>query len=287
MSKVEVVRDMQVYIDEHIKEKITLADLARHSNYSPWHVHRLFQEVLSITPSDYIRKLKLSKSALKLRDTNTKIIDIAYAFGYDSVDGYQRAFYREFHVNPYEYSRHIKPICLFIPYKKYDKKETIMEKVNNVFISIEEREARKVIIKRGIKADNYMDYSMEVGCDVWGILSSMKSPYGEPVCLWLPKKYIKKNTSIYVQGIEVESYNEKEVPEGFEVIELPKATYLRFTGEPFNEEDYSVAIETLWEAIKKFSPESMGYTWDKENPRIQLEPIGSRGYIELVPIKKI
>ncbi|MEG0742979.1 MAG: AraC family transcriptional regulator, partial [Clostridia bacterium] len=29
----------------------------------------------------------------------------------------------------------------------------------------------------------------------------------------------------------------------------------------------------------------IGYVWDKENPRIQLEPIGTRGYIELLAIQ--
>ena len=31
----------------------------------------------------------------------------------------------------------------------------------------------------------------------------------------------------------------------------------------------------------------IGYEWDESNPRIQLEPIGERGYIELVPVKKL
>jgi len=29
------------------------------------------------------------------------------------------------------------------------------------------------------------------------------------------------------------------------------------------------------------------YKWDDENPRIQLEPIGKRGYIEMLPVKTI
>ena len=29
----------------------------------------------------------------------------------------------------------------------------------------------------------------------------------------------------------------------------------------------------------------LGYKWDKENPRIQLEPRGELGYIELVAVK--
>ena len=43
-----------------------------------------------------------------------------------------------------------------------------------------------------------MDYCYEVGCDIWGILMSMKSLCGEPVSLWLPKQYQKPNTSSYL-----------------------------------------------------------------------------------------
>jgi AraC family transcriptional regulator len=38
-------------------------------------------------------------------------------------------------------------------------------------------------------------------------------------------------------------------------------------------------------AISKYDPAIIESEWDKENPRIQLEPIGTRGYIELLPIK--
>ena len=76
------------------------------------------------------------------------------------------------------------------------------------------------------------------------------------------------------------------VPEGFEVIELPAATFLLFRGEPFADEDYVAAINEIWDAEKKYNPEFIGYKWDESNPRIQLEPRGKRGYIELVPVKK-
>lgn len=287
MDKIEAVRNMQVYIEEHYNDKITLTDLAQVSYYSPWHCYRLFVEMLKITPSDYLRRFRLSQSALKLRDTNAKIIDVAYEYGYNSVDGYQRAFQKEFGTNPNEYSKNPIPICLFYPYKVYEKKEQKqMSDVQSVFITIITKPARKVIIKRGIKADEYWTYCQEVGCDVWGILTSMKSISGEPVCLWLPEKYIKKGTSQYVQGVEVYQDYNGVIPEGFDVIELPKCEYVMFQGEPFEEEDYSEAITMLKKAIDKFSPEHLGYSWNQESPRIQLEPIGKRGYIELLPVVK-
>lgn len=286
MGKEIRVRAMQEYIENHINEKITLADLSKVSFYSPWYSYRLFVEVLGLTPSDYIRRLKLSLSANELKENRSKIVDIAYKYGYSSVDGYQRAFYKEFRINPNEYSLNPKPIYLFIPYKKYEEKEKkVMADVANVFVSIVELEERKVLIKRGKKANDYFSYCNEVGCDVWGLLNSLKRKGEEPLCLFLPQKMIKPNTSSYVQGVVVDD-SFFDVPDGYEIITLPKATYLKFNGEPFDEEYYEQAISHLWQAMEKFDVSSIGYVYDEDNPRIQLEPIGKRGYIEFKAIKK-
>lgn len=39
--------------------------------------------------------------------------------------------------------------------------------------------------------------------------------------------------------------------------------------------------------MDKYVPSLIGYEWDNENPRIQLEPRGERGYIEMRAVKKI
>ena len=287
---IEAVQRMQDYIEANLDKNITMADLAKVSRYSPWYSYRLFTDLLHMTPAVYIRRLRLSKSALRLRDEKVKIIDVALDSGFESVDGYQRAFYKEFGCNPYEYSIRPTPIYLFKPYgiKYANRKErTDMSKVKSVFVQVIEKPERKVIIKRGKEATEYFKYSEEVGCDVWGLLCSMRSICGEPVCLWLPKKYIAEGTSEYVQGVEVAMDYSGEIPEGFDVIELPRCKYIMFQGEPFEEEDFCEAIEEVWTAIQKYNPIAIGYKWDNNNPRIQLEPIGTRGYIELHPIKDI
>ena len=287
---IEAVQRMQDYIETNLDKNITTADLANASRYSPWYSYRLFVELLHMTPAVYIRRLRLSKSALRLRDEKVKIIDVALDSGFESVDGYQRAFYKEFGCNPYEYSIRPTPIYLFKPYgiKYANRKESKnMSEVKSVFVQVIEKPERKVIIKRGKEATEYFKYSEEVGCDVWGLLCSMKSICGEPVCLWLPQKYIAEGTSEYVQGVEVAMDYSGEIPEGFDVIELPKCKYIMFQGEPFEEEDFCEAIEEVWSAVKKYNPTAIGYKWDDSNPRIQLEPIGTRGYIELHPVKDI
>jgi AraC-like DNA-binding protein len=283
----KAVRLMQDYISEHLSEDITLENLAMAASFSPWYARKLFIKYLDMTPAVYIRRLKLSKSALRLRDENIQILDIAMSMGFGSVDGYQRAFRREFGCNPKEFSSSPVPVWLFTPNLIINKerKESNMGEIRNVFIQVIEKPARKVIIKRGIKANEYFSYCEEVGCDVWGLLTSIKSISGEPVCLWLPEHLRKPVTNEYVQGVEVETDYKGIIPKGFEIIDLPAATYLMFRGEPFKQEDYVAAINEIWDAEKKYNPDFIGYEWDDSNPRIQLQPIGERGYIELVPVK--
>ena len=161
-----------------------------------------------------------------------------------------------------------------------------MSEPKNVFIQVIHKPRRKVIIKRGIKADNYFDYCGEVGCDVWGTLLSMDSLCGEPVCLWLPEQYKLPETSTYVQGVEVAEDYDSVIPEGFDVITLPEADYLMFQGEPFDEEDYCDAIFVVQNAMNRYDPAVIGFCWDDLSPRIQLEPRGERGYIEMRAVHK-
>ena len=161
-----------------------------------------------------------------------------------------------------------------------------MENLQSVFVQVIRKPERQVIIKRGINADDYFDYCEEVSCDIWGMLMSMDSLCGEPVCLWLPEAYKKADTSTYVQGVEVEPDYTGSIPEGFDIISLPAAEYLAIQGEPFKEEDYAQAILSVQYSMDHYNPSVIGYEWDDSNPRIQLEPRGERGYIELRAIKR-
>lgn len=283
-EQILAVQRMQDYIEAHLEETVGLSDLATVSLFSPWHSHRLFQEYTGLTPASYIRRLRLAKAALRLKNENVHIIDVAFDLGFGSVDGFTRAFFREFGMCPSEYAANTVPIILFVPYgAKFRalRKERTTMKTNNIFIQVIHKPARKILCKRGIKAEDYFPYCEEVGCDVWGLLLSMDSLCGEPVSLWLPEQYKKPGTSTYVQGVEVDKDYHGTVPEGFDVIDLPEADYLMFQGEPFAEEDYCDAIMAVQQAMGNYEPAVIGYAWDDNNPRIQLEPRGNRGYIEL------
>ena len=290
-EQILAVQRMQDYIERNNAEEITLSDLARASLFSPWYAYRLFRDCLGLTPTEYIRKYRLTQAAKQLRTGAVKVIDAAYGAGFSNVDTFTRAFYREFGLNPGDYRKQPVPVPFFIPYgAKYRelRKEPIdVSNIQPIFIQLVRKPKRLCVIKRGRCAEDYFPYCEEVSCDVWGILTSMKSLCGEPVALWLPPRYRKPDTSTYVQGVEVETDYSGVIPEGFDTIHLPEAEYLMFQGQPFREEDYCAAIRAVQTAMDGYDPSVIGYRWDDENPRIQLEPRGRRGYIELRAVRRI
>lgn len=115
-EKEEKVYEMQKYILSHLYEKLTLDSLAACTDLSEWQCYRIFKEIAGISIADYIRRAKLADAARKLKEEQKKVIDVALEAGYDSPDGFQRAFLNEFGCNPAEYYgrfRDIYPSTLF------------------------------------------------------------------------------------------------------------------------------------------------------------------------------
>ena len=110
-EKILAVQKMQEYIDQNLSEVITLTALAKVSLFSPWYSYRIFKEFTGLTPADYIRRIRLSKSAIRLRDEEVCVTQIAFEMGFQSVEGYQRAFRREFGCNPHEYAKKPPTAC--------------------------------------------------------------------------------------------------------------------------------------------------------------------------------
>lgn len=296
-EKIRAVRRMQDFMEDNLKSPITLSQLSRAAGYSQWHAGRVFKELTGKTPFAYLGELRLSKAAELLRAGQPRVVDVAFDFVFDSHEGFTRAFIRQFGETPKKYSRGSGSAKIFMPVRihdyyltlqKGDEKMTDNEKMNTVFVQVVERPQRKLILKRGIKANNYFDYCEEVGCDIWEILSKIKEAMYEPAGMWLPDSLVKPGTSAYVMGVEVAMDFSGQVPEGFDIIELAPCKMMVFQGEPFNEEKFGAAIESLWEVMKKYKPEIYGFEWaDEDGPRFQLEPQGYRGYIEARPVRRI
>lgn len=92
------------YIEENLcMEELNIAAVASAAGYSPYHFLRVFREVCGLTPSDYIRKRRISEVVRRIHGENRPISDIAFAFGFNSKENFIRAFKAEHHILPTEF----------------------------------------------------------------------------------------------------------------------------------------------------------------------------------------
>ena len=296
-DNINAVQRMQSYIEAHLTEPITLYMLANAAGYSPWHAARMFKALTGKSPFEYIRALRLSRAAARLRDEEVRVVDVAFDFVFDSHEGFTRAFSKQFGITPQIYNKKKPSIKLFIPndireyYLALQKGEIDMSentKPNTIFVQVVDRPARKLILKRGVTAADYFKYCEEVGCEVWDVLASIQEAIYEPIGMWLPQNMQKPGTSEYAQGVEVPLDYTGPVPDGFEIIDLQPCKMMISQGQPYDDRDFEAAIGSMWQEMKNYKPEIYGFTWSNEDgPRFQLEPQGYRGYIEGRPVRPL
>lgn len=294
-EQINAVSRMQNYIEAHLDEPITLHLLAENAGYSPWHCAKIFKELTGKSPFEYIRMLRLSKAAMELRDKDLKVVDVAMDFSFDSHEGFTRAFRKQFGISPKEYKKETPPIQLFHPWPIRDYYYWLREEQEETplpsgefFAEVRNFPRRKLLFKRGVAAHDYFTYSGEVGCDVWGLLCSVKEALYEPIGLWLPDALRPQGVSRYAQGVEVPYHYSGVIPDGFDMITLPECKMMMFQSQPYDELYFEKVIVDLSEAIDNYDPTAMGYEWhDEIAPRIQLDPQGWRGYIEARPVREL
>jgi AraC family transcriptional regulator len=296
-DNINAVQRMQSFIEAHLNQPITLHRLAEAAGYSPWHAARIFKSLTGKSPFEYIRAVRLSRAAVRLRDEDVRVVDVAFDFVFDSHEGFTRAFSKQFGVTPQGFAGTKRPIRYFVPQivretplasQKGEHQMSETQKSNTIFVQVVDRPARKLILKRGVKAADYMAYCEEVGCEVWDVLCGIKQALYEPIGMWLPENLRKPGTSTYAQGVEMPLENAGPVPDGFDLIDLPACKMMIFQGQPYDDADFEAAIGSLWETVKNYKPELYGFQWaDADGPRFQLEPQGYRGYIEGRPVRPV
>jgi AraC family transcriptional regulator len=94
-----------LYIEGHLGSEITLADAAGAAAMSPYHFHRVFSAVLGEPLGDYIRRRRLSEAARRLLGAKRSVLEIALAVGFESHEGFTRAFKRWCGLSPTEFRR--------------------------------------------------------------------------------------------------------------------------------------------------------------------------------------
>ena len=84
------------YIEEHLTDEINNDVIEKIAGASFYNFQRVFVFVFNMTVSQYIRYRRLSLAAMELLESGSKIVDIAFKYGYESHESFSRAF-TQFH----------------------------------------------------------------------------------------------------------------------------------------------------------------------------------------------
>lgn len=294
-DQIIAVSKMQKYIDDHIEDAITLDDLSRACGYSKYHALRMFKSLTGRTPFEAVRAIRLTNAAKALRDAKSNVVNAALDNGFDSQDGFTRAFSRRFKVLPKRYSREAPAVNYFIhyPIKAYyilkdGTKPMEKERVSRtVTVSVVQRPARKLIFLR-TGSDDYFAACAEVGCDWEGFYNSIPEKFDTAAGGRLPKRLIKPGTNGSGFFVEVPLDYDKPLPEKYEVAEIPPCTYLYFTGMPYEDpEAFPEAIGIVNEAIETYPFEKFGWKRSDNGPCLGMGAEPDTGARMAVPVEKL
>ena len=101
------------YIEEHLTDDISIDEVAMKAYASSSHFQLVFHVVMGMTIGEYIRYRRLSLAALDLLQPNSKIIDVAMRYRYDTQESFSKAFMRFHGVPPSKAQR--GTVKLFYP----------------------------------------------------------------------------------------------------------------------------------------------------------------------------
>ena len=94
------------YIDEHIKDKISLNELSKQVGYSPFYFSKLFSETMGISVTGYIRTRKLQYAMASLVE-GEKVLDVALMYSFESHEGFTRSFSKMFGTTPSKVKKYL------------------------------------------------------------------------------------------------------------------------------------------------------------------------------------
>lgn len=98
------------YVEDHLSSPIDLGEIERISAMSRYNFQKVFTILSGVTFGEYVRMRRMSRAMQLLKETETKILDIALECGYESQDAFTKSFKNLYKITPNSFRRH--PVSL-------------------------------------------------------------------------------------------------------------------------------------------------------------------------------
>ena len=228
------------YVEDHLTETIDYDVVAAQSYSSSYHFQRVFSILCGFTVGEYIRNRRLTLAGAELAMGDTKVIDVALKYGYESPDSFAKAF-QKFHgilpsqarsngSNLKSFSRLVLKFSLeggsMMDYRIEEKDEMILTGYKRHFVGVPgERENQEEEMYVKTRALQYilqaLSGSLETNFDI--ITNVDDDGYDFYIAYQLSEYYRNNLNKDGVLGEEFARY--------FENVRIPKCTYAVFETE--------------------------------------------------------
>ncbi|WP_265459858.1 helix-turn-helix transcriptional regulator [Enterococcus sp. HY326] len=101
-----LINKSEDYIEQHLSEPISLADLANHTHFSTFHFHKIFKKYSSETVNQFVTRFKQERAAIFISvNRSITLTEVALNYGYCDSSTFSKTFKHPFGVSPSNYRK--------------------------------------------------------------------------------------------------------------------------------------------------------------------------------------
>ncbi len=102
------IKKSLIYLETNYHENITIAQIAKVSNFSESYFSKLFRQLTGSSFTRYLKDYRLERAAQMLRNSDSRVSDVAFLVGFNNLSYFTRAFKTKYKINPKAYKEKYK-----------------------------------------------------------------------------------------------------------------------------------------------------------------------------------
>ena len=126
----KLICQILIYINENIKNKITIEELEKKFFYNRYYIMKLFKKEIGLTILEYINSIRIYNSILLIKKNESNFINIAFLNGFYSLEYFSETFKQITSLNPKKFKDYFSR-------KKYISFDDI-DQINNSTVKLYE-----------------------------------------------------------------------------------------------------------------------------------------------------
>lgn len=107
-QEIQLFKQIELFIREHLDENLTLNMIAEHFFYNPSYLSRLFKTKLNKNYMDFVREIKIDVAKTYLQEAKYSVTDVSKISGYNSYKHFVKVFKTLENITPTEYRKQLR-----------------------------------------------------------------------------------------------------------------------------------------------------------------------------------